>query len=79
MQKLKEYGLEWTTRGSGVYFPSLVREFYTNYQATVEIMCKVGDRTSDKPLLTKVPVRGVRVDISDAIINRFLHGLAFVP
>lgn len=42
-------------------------------------MCKEGDRTSDKPLLTKVAIHGVRVDVSDATINRFLHGSAFVP
>ncbi|PHT38690.1 hypothetical protein CQW23_22263 [Capsicum baccatum] len=40
-------------------------------------MCKSGETTSDQPLLTRVLVRGVNIDISNTTINSFLHGSNF--
>lgn len=78
-QKFHDYNLGWTTRGGNLFFPTLVREFYANYQARLENMCKEGQKLSDQPLLDKVPVWGVMVDISATTINRFLPGLNFTP
>lgn len=78
-QKFHGYDLGWTTRGGNSFCPTLVREFYANYQAHLENMCREGEKAADQPLLDKVPVRGVIVDISEATINRFLHGPNFTP
>jgi len=40
-------------------------------------MCKEEERSTGQPLLDRVPVWGVMVDLSEATINRFLHGLEF--
>lgn len=42
-------------------------------------MCKEGQKAADQPLLDKVPVRGVMVDVSKATISMFLHGPNFTP
>lgn len=78
-KKFRDYGLGWTTKGGKLFCPTLGWEFYMNYQARLEGMCKNGETTADQPLLTRVPVRGVNIDISDTTINRFLHGPNFIP
>ena len=75
----RDYGLGWTAKEGKLFYPTVVWEFYANYQARLESMCKSGETTADQPLLTRVPVRGVNVDISDTTINRFLHGPNFNP
>ncbi|PHT35754.1 hypothetical protein CQW23_23454 [Capsicum baccatum] len=59
--------------------PALVLEFYANYQAQLENMCRSEERVTDYSLLDRVQVRGVRVDVSIRTINRFLHGPNFTP
>lgn len=77
--KFKEYGLGWTTKRGGLFYPTLVWEFYINYHAQLENMCKPCDKVADHPLLVRVWVRGVSIDISTRAINRFLHGPDFMP
>ncbi|MCE3216079.1 hypothetical protein HAX54_004742, partial [Datura stramonium] len=38
----KFYGLGWMSEASGSYFPNMVHEFYANYGATLDNMCKEG-------------------------------------
>ncbi|PHT89784.1 hypothetical protein T459_04897 [Capsicum annuum] len=78
-QKFHGYDLGWTTRGGNSFLPALVRDFYANYQAHLENMCREGEKAADQPLLDKVLVQGVMVDISEATINRFLYGPNFTP
>ncbi|KAF3657465.1 hypothetical protein FXO37_14926 [Capsicum annuum] len=78
-QKFHGYDLGWTTRGGNSFLPALVRDFYANYQAHLENMCREGENAADQPLLDKVLVQGVMVDISEATINRFLYGPNFTP
>ncbi|PHT44898.1 hypothetical protein CQW23_14056 [Capsicum baccatum] len=78
-RKFQDYDLGWTAKGESSFFPTLVKEFYVNYQARLENMCKEGEKSPDQPLLDRVPVQGVMVDFSEMTINRFLHGLGFTP
>ncbi|PHU04717.1 hypothetical protein BC332_25539 [Capsicum chinense] len=55
----KDYDLGWTTKRGESFFPILVREFYANYQATLENMCKKGQKATDMPNIDKISVRGV--------------------
>lgn len=75
----KDYDLAWTTKRGESFCPTLVQEFYANYQATLENMCKKGEKAADMPNLNKISIRGVMVDLSDSTINRFLHGPNFTP
>ncbi|PHU09373.1 hypothetical protein BC332_21233 [Capsicum chinense] len=45
----------------------------------MENMCKEGEKSMDQPLLDKVPVRGMIVDLLETTINRFLRGPEFTP
>ncbi|PHU07576.1 hypothetical protein BC332_24065 [Capsicum chinense] len=78
-QKFHGYDLGCTTRGGNSFCPTLVREFYENYQSLLENMCREGEKIAHQPLLDKVSVWGVMVDVSEETINRFLHGLNFTP
>lgn len=78
-QKFHDYDLGWNTQGGNSFCPTLVREFCLNYQARLENICKEGEKSADQPLLDKVLVRGIMVDVSEATINRFLHGPNFTP
>lgn len=74
----REYGLAWTTKEGDTYYPTLVRDFYANYQATLENMYLKGEKDADKPNMNQIPVMGVMVDLSDYTINQFLHGPNFI-
>ncbi|PHU03334.1 hypothetical protein BC332_28585 [Capsicum chinense] len=78
-KKFYDYNLGWTTRGGNSFYPKLVRDFYENYQARLENICREGEKAAGQPLLDKVPIRGVMVDVFEATINRFLHGPNFTP
>lgn len=78
-QPFREYELAWTTKEGDTYCPTLVREFYANYAAILENMCKKGEKAADKPNMNQIPVRSVMVDLSDRTINWFLHGPNFIP
>lgn len=54
----KEYDLSWTTKGGDTFCPMLVREFYANYQATLDNMCKKGEKDTDMPNIDQILVRG---------------------
>ncbi|MCD9644066.1 hypothetical protein HAX54_032038, partial [Datura stramonium] len=71
------YGLGWMSEAPGSYFPNMVREFYANYAATVDSMCKKAQKASKIPIHTKVQVHVVLVDISTNTINRMLYGTEF--
>ncbi|PHT32705.1 hypothetical protein CQW23_29042 [Capsicum baccatum] len=68
-----------TTKGGYSFFRALVWEFYANYQATLEKMCKQGEKVVDQPLLERFLMRGVMVYLSERTINRFLHGPDCTP
>lgn len=54
------------------YQLNLVYEFFTNYLALLEKDCPSGAPVSHMSNLDTVPVRGVNIDISERILNRFL-------
>lgn len=76
---IQEYGLGWTTERGGSFCPILVQEFYVNYQARLENICKLSEKVVDQPLLDRVWVRGIMVDVSIRTINKLLNGLDFIP
>ncbi|PHT40486.1 hypothetical protein CQW23_19340 [Capsicum baccatum] len=78
-KKFRDYGLGWTAKGGKSFCLTVVRKFYTNYQARLESMCNSGETTEDQPLLTRVRVRGVNVDIFYMTINRFIQEPNFNP
>ncbi|PHT72054.1 hypothetical protein T459_22839 [Capsicum annuum] len=69
-RKFHDYDLGWTTREGNSFFPTLVKEFYANYQVRLENMCKEREKSIDQPFLDKVLVQGLMVDVSEATINR---------
>lgn len=75
----KEYSLTWTIKRDDLFCPIFVREFFLNYQATLENMCKLGEKATDIPTRETILVRVVMVDLSNSTIIRFLHGPNFTP
>ncbi|MCE3215656.1 hypothetical protein HAX54_003128 [Datura stramonium] len=75
--KYKFYGLGWMSEAPGYYYPTMVREFYVNYIATLEGLCKKGQKLAQIHMQTHIPVCGEMVDISEAIISRMLYGPNF--
>ncbi|KAF3664314.1 putative AP3-complex subunit beta-A-like [Capsicum annuum] len=69
-QKFHGYDLGCTTGGGNSFCPTLVREFYKNYRALLENMCREGEKIAHQPLLDKVSVWGVMVDVFEETINR---------
>lgn len=69
----------WTAKKGSSFFPTLVWEFYAKYQAQLENICKEEEKSAYQPLLDRVPVQGVMVDLSKTTINKFLHGPEFTP
>ncbi|MCE2055496.1 hypothetical protein HAX54_042738 [Datura stramonium] len=70
---------KWMSEAPSLYFSNMVFEFYANYAATLDIMCKKGQKASEIPILTRVQIHGVPVDISANTINMMLYGQEFTP
>uniref|UniRef100_M1DXK6 Integrase core domain containing protein n=1 Tax=Solanum tuberosum TaxID=4113 RepID=M1DXK6_SOLTU len=76
---------DWIDNAPGEYSAHLTREFYSSYAAT--LMNFVADTETMKrgqkdmaitwSPLTSIIVRGKSIDISEALINRMLHGLEY--
>lgn len=52
----KAHNLEWITKKGESYYPTLAREFYANYTATLENMCKKGKKSMDMPNMDQILV-----------------------
>lgn len=62
-----------------LYSVEMVHEFYANYATILENMThlKKDKDMRMQPLLDSMIVRGVKVDISEKMIFRILHGVDF--
>ncbi|MCE3051131.1 ADP-ribosylation factor GTPase-activating protein agd4 [Datura stramonium] len=77
--KYKFYGLGWMSKAPGYYYPTMVREFYANYIATLEDLCKKGLKPTEMRIPLRILVRGEMVDMSEATITRMIYGPNFKP
>ncbi|MCD9644993.1 hypothetical protein HAX54_033621 [Datura stramonium] len=75
-EKYKFYDLGWMTEALGYYYPTTTREFYANYIATMEVLCKKGQKPIEMLIQLHILVRGEMVDISEATIIRGDNTLA---
>lgn len=75
----REYNLRQTTKEDDTFCLTLVREFYTNYEATLETMCKKGEKDAYKMNMNQILMRGIMVDLSNTTINKFRQGLNIIP
>ncbi|MCD7459801.1 hypothetical protein HAX54_041999 [Datura stramonium] len=78
-EKYKFYGLGWMSEALGYYYPAMVREFYMNYIAILEGLCKKGWKPLEMQMQKRIPVQGKMVDILEKTINRMLYGPDFTP
>uniref|UniRef100_M1DW28 Uncharacterized protein n=1 Tax=Solanum tuberosum TaxID=4113 RepID=M1DW28_SOLTU len=73
---------DWMNNAPGEYSSHLAREFYSSYAATLmnfaaeteTTKCGQKDIASTWGPLNSIIVRGKLVDVSEATINRILHG-----
>ncbi|MCD9642362.1 hypothetical protein HAX54_029146 [Datura stramonium] len=73
------YGLNWMSETPSSYYLNMVREFYANYVAILDSLCKNRQKAIDMTLQLRIPVHGKMVDISVATTNRMLYGPDFIP